>query len=225
MTHTDDPAEILRVFHSKEETKAFYDKIARVYDLLAERSERPMREAGLRLLAAAPGEHVLEIGFGTGHCLVDLAHAVGPSGKVLGIDLSDGMCKLARTLVADEGVADRVELTCGDAEHMPYESDSLDAVFMSFTLELFDTPDMPEVLAECRRVLRPGGRVCVVGVSKEGSRGVVKVYEWSHRHFPNLVDCRPIHVARSLEDAGFTVRETEIEHMWVPVEIVLATAP
>ena len=58
---------------TKSETKAFYDKIAKVYDLLAEHSERPLREAGLRLLAAAPGEQLLEIGFGTGHILVELA--------------------------------------------------------------------------------------------------------------------------------------------------------
>jgi demethylmenaquinone methyltransferase/2-methoxy-6-polyprenyl-1,4-benzoquinol methylase len=219
-------ADVQRVLQTKDETKAFYDKIARVYDLLAERSERPMREAGLRLLAAAPGERVLEIGFGTGHCIVELARAVGPSGQVCGIDLSAEMCRLASRLAEEQGVADRVELTCGDAEHLPYESATVDGVFMSFALELFDTPAIPEVLAECRRVLRPGGRIGVVAVSKEGKQGlVVKAFEWTHRHFPNLVDCRPIHVARALEDAGFAIQQVEIQHMWVPVEIVLATAP
>ena len=97
---------------------------------------------------------------------------------------------------------------------------------MSFTLELFDTTDIPKVLAECRRVLRPGGRICVVAVSKEGKQGMaIKTFEWTHRHFPNLVDCRPIYVARSLDDAGFLMQTSEVEHMWVPVEIVLATAP
>ena len=43
---------VLRVLQTKSETKAFYDKIAKVYDLLSEHSERPVREAGLRLLAA-----------------------------------------------------------------------------------------------------------------------------------------------------------------------------
>ena len=66
--------EILRVFQSKTETKAFYDKISHVYDLLAEHSEGPIRRAGLEILDAQPGEKVLEIGFGTGHCLVSLAH-------------------------------------------------------------------------------------------------------------------------------------------------------
>lgn len=95
---------VLRVLQSKSETKAFYDKIAKVYDLLAEHSERPMREAGLRLLAAAPGEHVLEIGFGTGHILAKLADAVGPSGKVFGIDISENMLGRARNLLSNAGL-------------------------------------------------------------------------------------------------------------------------
>ena len=82
---------VLRVLQTKRETTAFYDKIAPVYDLLAEHSERPMREIGLRLLAAAPGEHLLEIGFGTGHILAELANAVGPTGSVSGIDISENM--------------------------------------------------------------------------------------------------------------------------------------
>ena len=95
---------VLRVLQSKSETKAFYDKIAKVYDLLAEHSERPMREAGLRLLAAAPGEHLLEIGFGTGHILAELADVVGPTGRVFGIDLSENMLAHARDLLDKKGL-------------------------------------------------------------------------------------------------------------------------
>jgi demethylmenaquinone methyltransferase/2-methoxy-6-polyprenyl-1,4-benzoquinol methylase len=214
------------VLQTKKETKAFYNKIARVYDLLAEHSERAMREIGIRMLAPAPGQHLLEIGFGTGHCLVELAKAVGPAGRVFGIDLAENMLALAAALVEKEGLADRVELCCGDAHELPYPPATLDGIFTSFTLELFDTPEIPRVLAECRRVLRPGARIVVVGVSKEGKQGVViKIFEWTHRHFPNLLDCRPIYVARALEAAGLEVRERTLEHMWVPVEIVAAVKP
>jgi hypothetical protein len=58
--------DVLRVLQSKDETKAYYNKIAKVYDLLAEHSEQPMREKGLALLAAQPGQRILEIGFGGG---------------------------------------------------------------------------------------------------------------------------------------------------------------
>jgi ubiquinone/menaquinone biosynthesis C-methylase UbiE len=218
---TDQPI-ILRVFQSKAETKAFYDKISHVYDLLAEHSEGPVRRAGLEKLDARPGEKILEIGFGSGHSLVSLAQSVGLTGKVYGLDLSQGMLHVAQGNLHKAGLADRVELACGDAVQLPYPPESLDAIFMSFTLELFDTPEIPKVLAECKRVLKPGGRIAVVGVSKEGEGGVIlHAFEWSHRHFPNLVDCRPIFVRQSLEAAGFCIKSADRNMMWVPVEVVL----
>jgi len=214
---------VLRVLQSKDETRAFYDKISAVYDLLAEHSEGPVRQAGIDTLAIAPGERVLEIGYGTGHCLAQLAKAVGPGGRVFGIDLSEGMRKRARDRLEKEHLLDRVELSCADATHLTHPDGSMDAVFMSFTLELFDTPEIPLVLAECGRVLRPGGRIGVVAITKEGNEGLaVGAYEWTHRHFPNLLDCRPIFVRRALEEAGFSIRDAIITHMWVPVEIVVA---
>lgn len=218
---SDSECDISRVLQTKSETKAFYNKIAGVYDLLAERSEQPMREIALEMLAPAPGEHLLEIGFGTGHVLARLAQDVGPTGKVFGIDISENMLAQARELLQREGLADRVTLACGDAEDLPYPGDSLDGIFMCFTLELFDTPDIPRVLAQCQRVLRPGGRIVVAAVSKEGEQGcAVRAFEWTHRHFPNLLDCRPIHARQALEDQGFSIEQTRVKSMWVPVEIV-----
>ena len=98
----------------------------------------------------------------------------------------------------------------------------MDAVFMSFTLELFDTPEIPKVLSECKRVLRLGGRIVVVGMSKEGPKDpLVNVFEWTHRHFPKFLDCRPICVRRAIQEAGFTIRKALTKHMWIPVEVVL----
>ncbi len=217
---------VQRVFQTRDEIRRFYNKIARVYDVLAERSEQPMREKGIAKLDPRLGERLLEIGFGTGHCIVALARAVGPTGRVFGIDLAENMVEIARELVHREGLADRVELVQGDAADLPYEDDFFDGIFSSFTLELFDTPDLPRVLAEWRRVLRPGGRLSVVSLSKEGKQGIViKAYEWTHQHFPNLLDCRPIYVRRAMEAAGFQIRDAEVDHMWVPVEIVLGVKP
>ena len=214
---------VLRVFQSKAETRAFYDKISSVYDLLAEHSEGPVRRLGIEKLAAREGEVALEIGCGTGHCLVDLARAVGASGHVHGVDLSLGMLARASSVVAEAGMSARVSLSCGDAEHLGLRSESVTRVFMSFTLELFDTPAIPRVLAECRRVLSPEGRLVVVGLSKEAPPGIaLHAFEWTHRHFPNLLDCRPIYVRRAVEAAGFEVLETVVERMWVPVEIAVA---
>ena len=212
----------LRVFGTKEQTRAFYNKISRAYDLLSERSEAPMRKAGMELLRPRPGESILEIGFGTGHSLVSLAKAVGPQGRVFGLDLSDQMAKIAKENLAKAGLLERARIRCGDGAELPYPAGNMDGVFMSFTLELFDTPEIPKVLDECKRVLRPGGRIVVVGMSKEGPKDpLVSVFEWTHKHFPKFLDCRPIYVRRALEKAGLSVRKALTKHMWIPVEIVL----
>jgi demethylmenaquinone methyltransferase/2-methoxy-6-polyprenyl-1,4-benzoquinol methylase len=212
----------LRVFETKDQTRAFYNKISRVYDLLSERSEAPMRNAGIELLRPKPAECILEIGFGTGHSLVSLAKSVGPGGKVVGLDLSDKMAKLTKENLARSGLLERARIRCGDATQLPYAAGSMDGVFMSFTLELFDTPEIPKVLRECKRVLRPGGRIVVVGMSKEGPKDpLVNVFEWTHKHFPKFLDCRPIYVRRAIEEAGFTIGKSLTKHMWIPVEVVL----
>jgi ubiquinone/menaquinone biosynthesis C-methylase UbiE len=217
---------LLRVFRSRVQTKAYYNKISRFYDLLSDRSEAPMRRAGLNLLKVGDGEKVLEIGFGTGHMLAALARAVGSHGNAFGVDLSDQMVKLAKKNLARSGLLDRCQLRCGDAARLPYPAGTMDAVFMSFTLELFDTPEIPDVLSECKRVLQPCGRIVVVGMSKKGTREpLVRFYEWTHRHFPNFVDCRPIYVREALEEAGFKIQKAFIRRMWLPVEIVLGVKP
>jgi ubiquinone/menaquinone biosynthesis C-methylase UbiE len=221
-----DPVRVLPVLQTKEETRAFYNRISRVYDLLSDRSEAPMRRAGLELLKPRSGERILEIGFGTGHTLVAIATAVGREGKVLGLDLSDEMVRIAAANLSSSGLLERAQLGRGDAVGLPYESASLDGTFMCFTLELFDTPEIPKVLGECKRVLRRGGRLVVVAMSKGRQHdALVGVFEWAHVHFPNLLDCRPIHVRQSVAAAGFKVRRTLTKRMWVPVEIVLGVKP
>jgi demethylmenaquinone methyltransferase/2-methoxy-6-polyprenyl-1,4-benzoquinol methylase len=215
---------ILRVQQSKAETKTYYDKLARVYDLLSERTEEPMRKIGLKMLNVAAGETVLEIGCGTGHCLVKLAKAVGPEGKVHGLDLSENMLAESKKRLESMHLNECVELRCGDAESLSYADGLFDGIFMSFTLELFDTPAIRTVLSECKRVLRPTGRLVAVSLTKEGQTGfVLRAYEWTHCRFPALLDCRPIYVKRAFEAAGFEVKKHTFKTMWIPVEIVMGT--
>lgn len=206
---------------SHNSTRYNYDRLSRWYDWFAS-SEKHFTEIGLRMLKIQPGEKVLEIGFGAGQGLVALAHSAGETGKVYGIDLSEGMFQIAQAKIARAGLSRRVELRLGDAARLPFEDDFFDAIFISFTLELFDTPEIPLVLGECKRVLREDGRLGVVALEKKDCRAV-KIYEWFHARMPALVDCRPIHARKTIEAAGFELAEASEEAMWgLPVEIVIA---
>jgi len=216
--------QISRVTRSKTEAKASYDKLSRWYDILAGHSERKFIADALQKLNVKEGEIVLEIGFGTGHCILALAQLVGDSGKVHGIDISDRMCDIGRSRMEETGLSQRVELYCGDAADLPFRENLFDAILMTFTLELFDTPEIPTVLCECRRVLRSDGRICVVSMSKKGKSTVMmRLYEWVHGKFPRYADCRPIFVQMALENAGFQILDSCVRSMWaLPVETVVA---
>jgi ubiquinone/menaquinone biosynthesis C-methylase UbiE len=217
-------ATISRVTRSKEAARASYNRLSRWYDLIAGSTEKKYRDWGLEKLAARPAERILEIGFGTGHCLVSLSKAVGKAGHVIGLDISDGMLAIAQERLQQEGLQERADLHLGDATKLDFiESGSLDGIFMSFTLELFDNPEIPRVLQECQRVLKAGGRITVVSMTKTNPPGIaVRLYEWFHEHMPDYADCRPIFAREALEQSGFVIQDVNTSSMWgLPVQIVL----
>jgi ubiquinone/menaquinone biosynthesis C-methylase UbiE len=159
------------------------------------------------------GQRVLEIGCGTGHGLVSLAEAVGQTGHVHGVDISPGMIAVARTRLRSAGLRN-VTLTNGDASALCFRSSVFDAVFMSFTLELFEST-VGEVLAEVRRVLRVCGRLGIVAMADTGqTNAMIHVYEWLHRHWPHFIDCRPIDVVGVLDAAGFETATAHTTAIW-----------
>ena len=166
-----------------------YDEIAKLESLFVEQFDEQVHEVGLSKLAPQSGERVLVIGFETRDSRAAIAQAVGPGGKALAFDLSE------------------CEPACGGANLLPYEANSLDGVFTSYSLERFDAPPLPAVLDDCHRVLRPGGRIVVIGLSR------------AHEQGP---DCDPVSLRRMLTVAGFEIKDAEVRRMWAPIEIVLA---
>lgn len=187
--------------------EASYDKMSRWYDWLATPFERRYHQGAVSLLAPHPGETILDVGCGTGACLPLIAEAMGRSGKILGLDLSAGMVAKAVQRVAVAGLTDIVSVQRGGALAMPFKSESVDAILMVFTLELFSDEEIPKLLAECRRVLKSGGRMVVVSMARDAKNTwAQRVYEWVHKHWPQWVDCRPIAVESVMKHYGFSVK-------------------
>ncbi len=179
---------------------------------------------GVQMLGVQPGESVLEIGCGTGKALTELSRQAGEPRLACGLDLSPGMLKMANHNMGEAELSSQAHLLCGDGAALPFAPGSFEAIFMSFTLELFDTPEIPQVLEECRRVLKPGGRLGVVAMSKPvHASPIVRLYEWFHQRFPSYVDCRPINAEYLIQAAGFIIELSSVKHMWgLPVALVLA---
>jgi len=205
---------------SKEQTRQNYDRMSHWYDLFAG-SEKKFTETGLQILGVKAGERVLEIGFGTGHSFVKLVQQAGDSGLVAGVELSPGMIEVAQKRMQAKNPGGNVQITQGDGTLLPFVSDSFDAIFLSFTLELFSDAEIPVVLTECHRVLKRDGRLGVVSLAKRDVLAC-RLYEWGHARWPALLDCRPIMLRESLETGGFRVQAAKVQTMWgLPVEIAL----
>lgn len=217
--------QVLPVPRTKEEAKRFYDKISRAYDYFTGAFERKHAERALECLSVNEGEAVLEIGFGSGHCLKRIVQSVGETGKACGIDISAGMLEVTKRRLGKAQLIDRVGLCRGDAAKLPYSDNAFDAIFVSFTLELFDTPEISKVLEEVKRVLRPTGRLGIASMSREsGKSAPLRLYEWAHKKWPRYVDCRPIYLEESLVNTGYRIRSKEMTRMvGLPIEIIVAT--
>lgn len=153
-TQTSSPSPVIDMYRRRAR---HYDLTANLYYLIGFR-ERAYRARAVAALELRAGDTVLELGCGTGLNFALLERAVGPSGRIIGVDLTDAMLDAARRRTARRGWHN-VELVLADAAEYR-ASGPVDGVLSTLALSL--SPRAGEIVAIAARALRPGGRLAVL---------------------------------------------------------------
>ena len=207
----------------KSDVPDTYRRVAPVYDLWAWLTESKARERCLELAAIQDGESVLEVAVGTGLAFERILLAT-PSGKVEGVDLTHEMLARAKRRAAATGKSN-FRLSIGDAYDLDFADNSFDVLINNYMFDLLPEQDFPTVLAEFKRVLRPGGRLVMVNMTA-GAHWYNGIWMLIYDISPALLGgCRGVSLLAHLENAGFRQLQREyISQFTFPSEIITGFA-
>ena len=167
------------------QVRGMFDRIAGVYDLMNSAMTAGLhhqwRERAVERAEVGPGSDALDVCCGTGDLALALRRRIGPDGRVVGCDFSDPMLELARRKSGEEGLP--VEFGWADALELPYGDRSFDAVTIGFGAR--NLADLGLGISEMARVLRPGGRLVILEITRPNREPLATFYSlWFDRLVP-----------------------------------------
>jgi demethylmenaquinone methyltransferase/2-methoxy-6-polyprenyl-1,4-benzoquinol methylase len=169
------------------QVRGMFDRISGVYDLMNSAMSAGLhhqwRGRAVDRAEVGPGSDALDVACGTGDLALELRRRIGADGRVVGSDFSERMLELARRKSGEEGLA--VEFGWADALDLPYGDASFDAVTIGFGAR--NLADVDKGIAEMTRVLRPGGRLVILEITRPTREPLASFYGlWFDRLVPVL---------------------------------------
>lgn len=154
--------------NKEQHVHAVFESIAPKYDfmndLLSFRQHKYWRSFTMRKMNVRPGQSAIDLCCGTCDWTIAIAQASGGGGNVVGLDFSQSMLEVGRGKVDKAGLSGTIELVQGNAMELPFEDNRFDYATIGFGLR--NVPDLDKVLSEMRRVVKPGGKVVCLELSK-----------------------------------------------------------
>lgn len=156
-----------------------FDSIAKDYDslnhIMSLSIDKIWRKKAIRKIKdAGDSPRVLDVACGTGDFSIAIAKAIG-NGKVIGVDISKEMLEVMRRKVLKNNLESIISLEVGDGENLRFPEDSFDRVVNAFGIRNFE--DRDKGLREALRVLRPGGRLVILELSRPQNRIIRWFYD------------------------------------------------
>jgi demethylmenaquinone methyltransferase/2-methoxy-6-polyprenyl-1,4-benzoquinol methylase len=197
-----------------------YSRLAFLYDLWTSITETKSLRAALLSAAIRDGESVLEVAVGTGIILREVLLR-NPSGRNVGIDHTAAMLRRARRKAERTGVPFTLEV--GDARNMRFDDRSFDVVLSANMLGLLRKSDIERVLGEMQRVLRPGGRIVLVTMTRPDQPLSRLIYHVGAKWLGGWSDVQLEPFVRS---TGFQeVKREVVIQFGIPSELLIARRP
>jgi demethylmenaquinone methyltransferase/2-methoxy-6-polyprenyl-1,4-benzoquinol methylase len=189
--------------NSKSHVHGVFERIAPKYDLMNDlisfRRHKAWRKFTMKKMSVAKGQTALDLCCGTCDWTVALADASG-TGQIVGLDFSQNMLDVGAVKVNKLGLNKQITLVQGNAMSLPFEDNSFDYVTIGFGLR--NVPDYLQVLKEMHRVVKPGGQVVCLEVSKPTWQPFKAMYNF--------------YFERILPVIGKVVAKSFSEYKWLP---------
>ena len=207
-----------------EQIRAAYNRLSWIYSWIVAPFEFNNHKRAIEKAGIQPTDKVLEVAVGPGNIFLEIVKKIDKDNTACGVDASSGMLEIARRMVANAGY-ENINLSQADARDLDFPDDTFDILYNGYMLDLIPLADMSTILSEYKRVLKPGGKLVLLNMSKRDDQ-VLTLYEKLYMKLPALFvlnfmgACRPVLMEQQTRQAGFQDVEREFIGGIIPSEIV-----